>query len=375
MTVSHLTQKRVDTAGRKAESYVIHDRKLKGFGLKVHASGRKTYEVNITRSGRRHRETVGDTKSLTLKQARASAIDRIGVIEALHYAGPDTPFETMAVLAMRRRERHWKPSTMAVNRTYLNSAILPSFKDRTIGDITRRDVEDWFASLRDKPGTATRSASLLSVVMQEAEAMGARPEGRNPVSGLRRYRQQKMERTLTPDEMSKLGAILAEQRESEPLRTALLELLVLTGCRKGELINLHWRDYRNGHLYLPDSKTGPKKVYLCSHARSVLDGIQSQRSGPVFPSRSSRRKIQIDQFWQSIRREIGLEDVRLHDLRHHYASTAICLGVNLGVVGKLLGHVKPQTTMRYAHPDEVTMREAVELVGGALSAKNDGGAK
>ena len=375
MSVSNLTQKRVDSAGRKADCYVIHDTKLKGFGLRIQASGRKTFELNITRSGERHRETIGDAAIITLKQGRELARNRMAAVEALRHAGPNTPFEVMAELALRRRERLWKPRTLSNRRSNLRTMILPFFMGRPIGEITRRDVEEWFTGLGDRPGVANLSSKLLSVIMWEAEAVGARPEGSNPVTGLRRYRRPKMERTLTPAEMARLGTALNKRRIKQPLRTAMVELIFLTGCRKGEMINLHWRDYRNGHLQLPDSKTGEKTIFLCSRARALLDGLDSPRNGPVFPSDHKGRKITIDKFWFAVRKDAGLEDVRLHDLRHNYATTAIQQGVNLRVVGTLLGHNRHETTMRYAHLDDATMREAVMLVGGAMSAGNEGGVK
>ena len=368
MPVSNLTQKRVDSAGRKADCYVIHDTKLKGFGLRIQASGRKTYELNITRSGERHRETIGDAATITLKQGRALARNRMVAVEALRHAGPDTPFEVMAELALRRRERLWKPGTLNNRRSVLRTMITPFFIGRPIGEITRRDVGEWFAGLGDRPGVANLSVPLLSVIMREAEAVGARPEGSNPVTGLQRYRRPKIERTLTPAEMARLGTVLNEKRAKQPLRAAMVELIFLTGCRKGEMINLQWRDYRNGHLHLPDSKTGPKTIFLCSHARALLDGLESPRPGPVFPSAQKGARFRIDDFWFAVREDAGLEDVRLHDLRHNYATSAIQLGVNLRVVGKLLGHNKPETTMRYAHLDDATMRDAAVRVGGALSA-------
>ena len=122
MPVIKLTQKRVDSAGRKADCYVIHDKKLNGFGLRIQASGRKTYELNITRSGERHRETIGDATTITLKQGRALARNRMAAVEALRHAGPDTPFEVMAELALRRRERLWKPGTLK-NKKKMYSAM------------------------------------------------------------------------------------------------------------------------------------------------------------------------------------------------------------------------------------------------------------
>ena len=368
MTVSALTPKRVRTAITKSKPYVIHDRKLKGFGLKVATSGRKTFEINFTRKGHRHRETIGDADNLSLKEARAAAKTRMETLTALNTVGPDTKFETIAELALYRHERLWKPSTSKVARRYIDVYILPYLKGRTVASITRSDVETWFADLHETPGAANRAKALLSVIIGQAEDVGIRPEGSNPVLGLRKYNRPRMERVLSPDELARLGAALEARKESEPLMVAMLQLYILTGCRKGELRHLQWHEYRDGNLHLQDSKTGPKTVFLSSHARAVLDGIKTKRTGLVFPPhKNGKRGIVIGAFWRVLRREVGLEDVRLHDFRHTYASTAIRQGESLTVVGTLLGHISPQTTMGYTHLDDMTMQEAIEAVGKSMT--------
>ena len=374
MPVAVLTPKRVSESRFKRDTYFLWDRKVRGLGLRVAKTKRKAYLINITRKGERYIEEIGTPESLTLKEARAKAKSRITALTALSHAGPDTPLEIMAELTMRRMERVWKPSTHYVNRTYLNSCILPHFTGRPVASITRSDVEDWYAGLQHKPGTAGRAVKMLSAVMREAEEIGARPEGSNPTHGLRFLKENRRERVLTKDEMARLGAAIEKRKKKHPLLTKFLTLLILTGCRKGELRELTWRDYRGGHLHLPDSKSGPKTIFLSSHARSVLDSVKSPRSGRVFPNpnnpTSGRR---IDRFWYVLRKEVGLEDVRLHDLRHHYASVAIRQGESLRVIGTLLGHGDPDSVLRYAHHDDSAMRNAVEAIGEAMTTPNQGG--
>ena len=368
MTVSNLTPSRVNAATPKRHSYTVHDKVRKGLCLRVAPSGRKTFEVNVMRKGARHKETIGDAAGMSPKEARVEYDRRLGEIAALDDIGPDTLFETMAKLAMNRKSRLWKPGTMRVNRSYFENHVLPHFRGRTISSINTIDVEAWFARLRSTPSTANRCANLLSVIMREAEAMGARPEGSNPVRGLRHYRLPKKGRVVTPEEMARLGAALETLKATDPLRAAMIRLICLTGCRRSEIQTLRWREYRNGHLYLEDSKTGPKTVFLSSHARAVLDGIKTPKSGLVFPAqRKSSKAISIGTFWSIFRRIPGLDDVRLHDLRHTYATTAIQLGENLTVIGTLLGHRNANTTLGYTHLDDEMMLEAVEVVGKAVS--------
>lgn len=376
MTVSRITSRRIHNAGKKNRAYTIHDTRLKGFGLKVAASGRKTFVVNVSREGIRHRETVGDAATMELKEARTVAKRRITALTARSHIGPDTPFDGIAELAMERHVRLRKPSTMRVNRNYLKTCLLPFFSGRTIASITRGDIEDWFAGLHATPASANRALPVLVVILREADAVGARPGAGYLAEGIRRYQNRKRERVLTPEEMGRLGAALDARKHEHPLQTALLRLIVLTGCRKNELAELHWRDYRDGNLHLRDSKNGPKTVYLSSHARAVLEGVGTRRTGQVFPApKGGQFGHVIGQYWHNLRKQIGLGDVRIHDLRHNYASTAINLKLGLPVIGLLLGHRAPASTVRYAHLDEGMLVDAVERVGESMKPKTQGDAQ
>ena len=397
MTVTVLTPDGVAAAAPMRRPYTIRDREVTGLGLRIVPSGRKTFIVNITRKGTRYSETLGNADAMPLADARAHAARRIAMITALHKAGPETPFEAMADVAMHRMARFWKSTTMRSSRSTLENAILPYFSGRAIASISRGDVEDWFAGLHATPGAANRAVPLLSIIMREAEEAGARLEGANPTRGLRRYRRPRPERTLTPEETARLGRILERMGAAHPLKVAMIRLLVLTGCRVGELSTLEWRDYRGGHLHLRDSKSGPRTVFLSSPAREVLDGLRTRRSRLVFPSprRGSSGKtprhgpdakghglkghgakshgverrgaIEIGSFWRRIRVEAGIDDVRLHDLRHNYASQAISQGESLRIVGTLLGHAKPESTLRYIHLEDAQLLKAVQKVDGAMA--------
>ena len=392
MTVTVLTPAGVAAAAPMRRPYIIRDREVTGLGLRVAPTGRRAFVVNIVRGGKRHRETLGNADTMPLTDARAAAARRIAMVTALHKAGPETPFEAMADVAMHRMARFWKPTTMRSSRSTLENAILPYFTGRTIASIGYGDVEDWFAGLHATPGTANRAVPLLSIIMREAEEAGARPEGANPTRGLRRYRRPRPERTLTPDETARLGRVLGRMEATHPLKVAMIRLLVLTGCRVGELRTLEWRDYRGGHLHLRDSKSGPRTVSLSSPARDVLDGLRTRRSKLVFPPPRRGRPgkspghgqdakgrganghgtkgngaIDISSFWRRIRVEACIDDVRLHDLRHNYASQAISQGESLRVVGTLLGHAKPESTLRYIHLDDDQLLKAVQKVDGAMA--------
>ena len=153
------------------------------------------------------------------------------------------------------------------------------------------------------------------------------------------------------------------------MHVAALRLLLLTGCRKSEILTLQWRSYREGRLHLPDSKTGPRTVWLCEAARDVLDNVP-RSSGWVFPVAGRRTPwLWLDYFWRGVREEAGLRDVRLHDIRHSYASIALLCGESVRAVGCLLGHEKAATTLKYAHLSDATVREAFETLSPVLSGR------
>ena len=280
-------------------------------------------------------------------------------------------FETVAEEVFRRYGRHWKPRTLAVNRRYLSSQILPWFKGRAIADITRSDIQKWFASLHATPVAADRSAPVLSVILKQAEVYGYRPEGSNPCTGIRRYRRRGRERFLTADEIRRLSRVLDRYHDSLPLQSSIVRLLLLTGCRKSEMLTLRWSEYREDQLHLRDSKTGPRTVWLSSPARRILDSLPRSASW-VFPAPRGNRHMTpgvLGEFWRDIRVEAGIGDVRLHDLRHTYASVALAHGETILTIGRLLGHNDPATTLKYTHLADAAVRAAAETLAPVLAGK------
>ena len=215
---------------------------------------------------------------------------------------------------------------------------------------------------------ADRSAPILSVIMRQAEVYGYRPDGTNPCAGIKRNRRQGRERFLSTQEIRRLGEVLARHEADDPRAAAIIRLLLLTGCRKGEIVTLKWSFYREGKLFLPDSKSGPRTVWLSSAACAILDGLPRKTTW-VFPSPrtdSFLTAAAVGLVWYRVRAEAGLTDVRLHDLRHSYASMALAQGETVLTIGRLLGHRDPATTLKYTHLSDSMVREAVDAVGAAL---------
>ena len=371
MPSTTLSEARIKSAKPRKAVYVIRDAKLRGFGVRVLPSGAKRFFIHTQFRGERSWKTVGDANLMSLTEARARALSVLAGLrqgEDGSARPEDTLFERVAETAFSRHARIWKPRTLEVNRTYLRRQLLPWFAGRQIAEVNRKDVQRWFASLRAKPVAADRSVPVLSVIMKEAELLGYRPQGSNPCLGIRRYRRKGRERYLSEEEFRRLAESLAAHQRRWPLQGAAVRLLLLTGCRKSEVVGLRWSDYREGHLHLRDSKTGPRTVWLSGAAREVLESIDRTCIW-VFPARdakNSRDRDWLTPFWQRVRAEAGLLDVRLHDLRHSYATFALRQGVSVLAIGRLLGHADPETTLKYTHLADAMVCEAVEAVGEAL---------
>ena len=366
-----LTEARIEALRPRKSAYDVRDGKLKGFGVRVLTSGNKRFFIHTQYRGERVWKIVGDANAMNVDAARTRAASMLAGIRRgtdTRTSPEDTRFEAVAEIVFQRYATVWKPRTLCVNRTYLRRQILPSFAGRQIAEITREDVQRWFASLRATPVAADRSTPVLSVIMKEAELLGYRPEGSNPCKGIRRYRRKGRERFLSDDEVRRVSALLSAHEGEWPLEVAAVRLLMLTGCRKSEVVTLRWSDYRAGHLFLRDSKIGPRTVWLSRAARKVLARIH--RTGTwVFRQRRAnqpRSPDWLDNFWWRIRAEANLSDVRLHDFRHSYASFALRQGESVLAIGRLLGHASPRTTLKYTHLADAMVREATEIVGAAL---------
>ena len=277
MSRTDLTDPRIGALKPRKVAYDVRDRKLRGFGLRVLPSGRKRFFVHCQHRGERVWKIVGDAAAIDVREVRSRAVEVLAAIRL----GEDPPrdpgetlFEAVAEAAFQRHQRDWKPGTLAVNRCYLRNQFLPHFAGRQIADIDRNDVANWFASLRATPVAADRSVPVLSVIMREAEAMRLRPQRSNPCQGFRRYRRKGRERFPSDDEIRRLSARLSAREGRHPEQVAIMRLLLPTGCRKGEILTLRRSDYREGHPFLRDSKTGPRTVWLSEPACRVLDGLE-----------------------------------------------------------------------------------------------------
>ena len=244
-----------------------------------------------------------------------------------------------------------------------------------VDEVEREDVAELHHRLRDTPYMANTVVGVLSKMYRLAEAWDLVPAGCNPCRSVRRYRERARERFLTPEELRRLGRALREAEadgSSWPPAVAAVRLLLLTGCRKGEILTLRWEDVDlgTGELRLADTKTGPRAVPISSAAVRLLAGLPRRPGDPwVIPGRRPGTHLRaVDGAWWIVRARAGLADVRLHDLRHSFASRALALGESLPMIGRLLGHTQVETTARYAHLARDSVREAAARVAESIAA-------
>jgi integrase len=365
-------------ARRKLEvrdrEYCIWDTELAGFGLRVRPSGNCYWFVRLRHRGKHRRITLGKSNELDAGLARAQArrllaeaaldgLPKRAVVKA-------TPILTDFVESYwDDLSRVWKASTTKRNWNAWKSYLAPVFGDMRVADIMPVDVHRWRDScVGPQEATFNRAVPVLAALLKYAEALRLRRKGSNPCRDMPRYWREPKERYLTPAEYRRIGARLREEESAHPAQVAIVRLLLVTGARVGEIRDLRWEWVQTPRLLLPDSKTGAKTIWLNSQALEVLAGVDRRQDTPfVFPNRSGTRPVNLDNWWPAFRRRCALPDVRIHDLRHSFASTAIMDNVPLATIGKLLGHVLPETTAKYAHLSDDVIGDAANRISGTLA--------
>ena len=270
----------------------------------------------------------------------------------------------------------WKPTTSQACGSYARARIIPALGSLDIAAVARADIEDFMGSLAKRPSMANRCGGLLSGFFRWCEERELRPEGSNPCAGTRRYRVRGRRRFLSDDEYRRLWRSLALIQRHKPAQVACIRLIALTGCRQSEIRGLRWADYRDGALHLRDAKAGPRTVWLCPRARQILDELRLRPEAEAgerefaFSNPSGRpwRFEWLYAAWRIVLERSDLADLRLHDLRHSYASFALRRGVPVTTIGRLLGHRDSGTTIGYTHWHDTEAADAARLAGEALAA-------
>jgi integrase len=379
-----VTKRAIDQLSASELGTVLWDAEIRGFGIRCRQSGAKHYILKMRVGGRQRWITIGRHGSpWTPESARSEALRLLG----LKAAGKDPALErdrqkgviTVAELGARFLRdyvpQHCKPRTAYEYRRSVELFINPALGRHRISDVLRADVAGFHHDLRDRPYQANRALGVFSKMMNVAEEWGLRPDGSNPCRHVKKYREFKRERFLTREELQRLGAVLAEEQtkgNESPFVIAAIGLLVLTGGRLTEILTLRWEyaDLENGVLRLPDSKTGAKLIYLNAGAIHLLRTMPRIQGNPhvIAGDKPGAHLVDLQKPWRRIRAKAGLHDVRIHDLRHSFASVAAGAGMSLPMIGKLLGHTQASTTQRYAHLAADPVRTAANLIGTEINA-------
>ena len=378
-----LTKRLVESTKPRQRDFLLWDDELKGFIAKITPKGKRTYILVYRDRSRIQRwKKIGNHPVITCEEARGIACKWLN--ELTHGKELSTKKKgvlkvtepTINELAARYMAEHAprkKPSSQKRDSQLWRIHILPAIGNIKAAFLTRDDVLRLHSSFKDMPITANRTLSLLSKALNLAELWGYRPDGSNPCRHIPKNRENKRERFLGQEEILRLSQVLLELEENNsesPSAICAIRLLLLTGCRLNEILTLRWEnvDLERNCLMLPDSKTGKKTVYLSPQAMELLRTAPIEQDNPyvIIGKKQQSHLINLQKSWRRIREKAGLDNMRLHDLRHTFASTAIQQKVDLYHLSKLLGHKSIQTTQRYAHLVGDPLLEAASQVGNAL---------
>jgi integrase len=361
--------------GVVARDYVIWDTQLTGFGLRIRTSGTRVWIVRLRQRGRLRMVTIGRVGDVEAAAARSEARRMLAEV-ALD--GLPTPERVKAAPLFADYvdefwsdyAHYWKPQTRKRSRSLLVNHLIPHFGDLRLDAIERAEVVRWRDACADvHEASFNRGVPVLAAMFKYASQLGYVRKGTNPCLGLPRFKTEPMERYLTLAEYRRLGAALAREAARYPAHVAIIRLLLFTGARSSEITALEWAWVKPPRLVLPDSKTGPRVIWLNAQAQAVIAQIKSNDDGRyVFASLGGLTSLNPSYWWLKFRKRCALPDLRIHDLRHSFASIAIMDNVPLATVGKLLGHVLPETTAKYAHLSDDSIVDAAQRVSGRLAA-------
>lgn len=378
------TRRRVRFSKRLVEAAPagwLWDSDAPGLGLRVLPSGSRSwvYRYGAGRRGVVRRLTIGGYPDLTLEQARevaqrlsgARADGRDPVIERARAKAVPT-LAAFAETYMRDHvERHLKPETVKAARLMLRLHVLPGLGSWPMDRITRADVARWHRSLGATPVRANRALALLGAMYAVAGKWGLLEAGYNPARGVPRFAEQPRTRFLSLDELAAIGDRFVWYGATWGGQALLL--LLLTGARRGEVAALRWEDVdlERGLARLRSRKAGPLVLVLPSAACKLLQKVQRLVGNPyVFPGAREGQHVcpnALTNIWRKLCRQAGVAGVRLHDVRHTFASVLAGRGASLPQIGGLLGHSQPSTTARYAHLADGPLRLAADGAADAIA--------
>ena len=401
-----LIKKVVDRATTNGSPYWDSD--LPGFGLRVGESGTKTFFLRYRprgagREGVKRYFTIGRYGPLTPDQARTRAKQLLGQVAlgqdpaaALADARAAATVADLAVEYLREVQLKRKPATFDLYKGYLDRYVVPEIGKLRVDGLDRATIAKVHAKIGKRhPVVANRTLATLSAMFGFGEKRGLLPAGYlNPARGIDKFAESGRERYLTTHEFERLGAALLEAETTgiewavdetrptskhiqkrdrrtviSPFAGAAIRLLLFTGCRLREVLDLRWSevDFERGMLHLSDSKTGKKSVILNAPALAVLGALPRLGEFVIAGDDPTRPRSDLKRPWDVVTRRANLSGLRLHDCRHAFASVGVGASLGLPIVGKLLGHKSTETTQRYAHLDADPLRRASNAIGATIA--------
>ncbi len=371
---ARLTDAAVERLRPREAEYTVWDTSIAGLGVRVRPSGHRSYVWQGFRNGRPARTTIGPAALTAIEEARRDCLalmieERSGgrkaeAVVPLFSAFATGPWKKAFL-------DHCTPRWRARLASELKRKLLPSFGSLRLDHIRPRHVEAWFDSCSQAtPGGANKTLGTLRSIMKFAVASGHISS--DPTRGVKRNKRPSLTRFLSRQEIARLyrtlDTMVAERPSWQP-QADMIRLLLLTGCRRGEIVRLRWCEVQGTTLRLTSTKTGPREVWLSAAAQELIERQPRVGSDWVFPSpldpaRPCACEIGL---WYRARKEAGIEDVRLHDLRHTFASHAVMSGIPLPIVARLLGHSRSSMTLRYAHVHDREIEAAAERTGVAIT--------
>jgi len=403
---------------RVTKPTIFYDTDLTGFGIKAMPSGALSWIVEYRpgaggRGVAKRRMVIGTPKTLTPEKAREAgekllASAKLGADPAAERTS-HRKAETVGDLLDSFVSKHLKPKrkdgTIRLNNGYIKNHIRPALGRKKATTVTHSDIDRLHRKIGEThPVTANRVVSLIGTIFAFGLRTKALPKGtENPVTGIEPFDEKPRQRYLTGEELLRLGEAIREAEtvgipwapdptkktkhapKPENRRTkidqhaaAALRLLLFTGCRLREILDLRWSEYDAGRglLFLPDSKTGQKTIVLAAPAIALLDSLPRAGvfvvAGESAGTKNEKPRSDLNKPWRSIRKRAGIEDVRIHDLRHSFASIGVGAGLGLPIIGNLLGHTQASTTQRYAHVAADPARRAVDVIAGKIADAMNG---
>lgn len=375
-TGQKLTKRFVESVPADQDKEIlIWDPELRGFGVRIFPTGRRTYFVQYRNQfGGTRRKKIGVHGVITAELARDEAKKLLGEVakgedpSSEHKKTKLKPnFTELAQEYLEVYARHNKrPKSFKEDETMLKNIVLPRLGGKKVEEITAHDIQHLHHHLRDTPYMANRVRALLSKMFNLAAQWGWCPK--NPVEGVQKYQEHKRERWLNDEELQRLYEVLDSYHN--PSVANAIRLLILTGSRRNEVLSATWDqfDLEKGIWTKPAHTTKQKKMEHLPLSSQVIHLLKKMKKKAItnllFPGKVEGASLQdIKKAWNTIRNRAGLSNVRLHDLRHTHASHLVSSGLSLSIVGKLLGHTQSSTTQRYAHLADTPLREAAELFG------------